>query len=159
LQIGYAVSTNREMISRIKGIGIRDTGEPDEPALRGTGSLALAAARVMLSPMVSYYVRNLVAYLQEVRDLTYKRLRAITWIRLNPLEGTYLIFPDMRASGMSSQEMTKYLLDRARIAVEPGSEFGPAGEGYTRINIGTSKNIIMEALNRMEEALKRLTIG
>ena len=159
LQIGYAVSTNRGMMRRIKGIGIRDTGKPDEPALRGTGSLALAAARVMLSPMVRYYVRSLVAYLQQVRDLAYKRLRAVTWIRLNPLEGTYLIFPDMRASGMSSQEMTKYLLERARIAVEPGSEFGPAGEGHTRINIGTSKNIMTEALNRMEEALKRLAMG
>jgi len=156
LQVGYAVATNKEMMRKIKSIGIRDTGDPDEPALRGTGSLALAAAKVTLSPNVNYHVKQLVAYLQEIRDLAYKRLGSVGWIGLTPLEGTYLIFPDLSACGMSSKEMTEHLLKRARVAVEPGSNFGPSGEGHLRINIGTSKEILTEALNRIEEALKIL---
>jgi len=154
LQIGYTVVTNREMMRKIKSIGFRDRKDSEEPALRGTGSLALAAAKVMLSSNVSYYLERLVAYLQEVRELTYKRLKAMGPITLTPLEGTYLIFPNLKAYGKTSNQMTEYLLKKGRIAVESGSEFGPAGEGHVRINIGTSKTIMSEALNRMERALQ-----
>jgi len=154
LQVGYAVATNKQLMRKLKSVGFRVTGDPDEPALRGTGSLALAAAKAMLSPTVSCYVGELLAYLQKIRDLAYRRLAVLDGIRLSPLEGTYLIFPDMTGFGMSSENMTKYLLKRGRVAVESGSEFGPSGEGHIRINIGTSTEILTEALNRIEEALK-----
>jgi len=154
LQVGYAVATNGQLMRKIKSIGFRDTGNPDEPSLRGTGSLGLVAAMVMLSQKVNYYVKGLVAYLQEIRDLVYKRLVDIGGMRLTPLEGTYLIFPNVSSFGMSSEDMTEYLLKRARVAVESGSEFGPSGEGHIRINIGTGKEILTEALNRIEGALK-----
>lgn len=156
LQIGYAVVTNREMMRKIKSIGFRDKGDSEEPALRGTGSLALAAAKALISPYVDYYVERLVSYLQEARDFTYKRLKEIGPIKLTPLEGTYLIFPDLKAYGLSSDQMTEYLLKKARIAVESGAPFGSEGEGHIRINIGTSKEVMTEALNRMEGALKAL---
>jgi bifunctional pyridoxal-dependent enzyme with beta-cystathionase and maltose regulon repressor activities len=155
LQIGYAVVTNKVMMRKIKSIGIRDTGNPDEPALRGTGSLSLAAARIMLSGRVDYYVRELVAYLQKVRDEAYQRLSKMELVRSTPLEGTYLMFPNISDYGMSSNQLTAHLLDKARVAVESGSEFGPAGEGHVRINIGTSIEILNEALIRIESALKR----
>jgi len=154
LQVGYTVATNRQLMRKIKSAGFRDTGDPDEPSLRGTGSLGLAAAMVMLSPKVNYYVKGLVTYLREIRDLTYRRLGEIGRIQLTPLEGTYLIFPNVSSFGMSSEDMTEYLLKRARVAVESGSEFGPSGEGHIRINIGTSKEILTEALDRIEGALK-----
>jgi len=156
LQIGYAVVTNREMMRKIKSIGFRDKSDPDEPALRGTGSLALAGAKVMLGPNVDYYLERLVAYLQDVRDFTYKRLREIGRIELTPLEGTFLIFPNLKAYKKSSNQLMEHLLKKGRVAVESGSEFGPAGEGHIRINIGTSMEIMTEALNRIESALKVL---
>jgi len=156
LQIGYAIVTNREMMRKIKSIGFRDKSDPDEPALRGTGSLALAAAKVMLSSNVKYYIERLVAYLQNVRDLTYKRLKEIGPIGLAPLEGTYLIFPNFKSYGKSSDQMTEYLLKKGRVVVESGSRFGPAGEGHVRINIGTSKEIMTEALSRIDGALKTI---
>jgi bifunctional pyridoxal-dependent enzyme with beta-cystathionase and maltose regulon repressor activities len=158
LQIGYAVATNRMMLNKIKNIGIRISSDLNEPALRGTGSLALAAARVMLNHRVNYYVQQLVAYLQEVRDLAYQRFSRMEWVRLTPLEGTYLIFPDLSACKMSSAKLTDYLLNKAKVAVESGSAFGPSGEGHIRINIGTSKEILTEALNRIEIALEAVRV-
>ena len=158
LQIGYAVATNKMIMNKIKKIGIRVASDVNEPALRGTGSLALAAARAMLSHRVHYYVQQLVAYLQEARDFTYQRFSTMEWVRLTPLEGTYLIFPDLSACRMSSAELTDYLLNKAKVAVESGSAFGPSGEGHIRINIGTSKEILTEALNRIETALEALRV-
>jgi len=156
LQVGYSVATNKQLMRKLKSVGFRDTGDPDEPALRGTGSLALAAAKAMLSRSVDYYVKELVAYLQEVRELAYERLAAIDGIQLNPLEGTFLTFPDMSGFEMTSERMTEYLLKEARVAVESGSEFGSSGEGHIRVNIGTSMEILTEALNRIERALKEI---
>ena len=156
LQVGYTVATNKQLMRKLKGVGFRDTGDPDEPALRGTSSLALAAAKAMLSSDVKYYVKELVAYLQSIRDLTYKRLSALEGIKLTPLEGTFLIFPDVTSLGMTSHDVTQYLLEKGRVAVESGAEFGSLGEGHIRINIGTSREIVTEALNRIERALKGL---
>jgi bifunctional pyridoxal-dependent enzyme with beta-cystathionase and maltose regulon repressor activities len=156
LQVGYAVATNKMMMRKIKSIGIRSTGDPDEPALRGAGSLSLAAAKVMLSRRVNYYVQQLVGYLQEVRDLAHQRLSRMAPVRVASLEGTYLIFPDLGAYGMSSNQLCDYLINKARVAVESGSTFGPSGEGHIRINIGTSKEILTQALNRIESALTPL---
>jgi len=156
LQVGYAVVTDKEMMRKIKAIGFRTTEDPNDGSLRGTGSLALAAAKVMLSQYVRYYVDRLVVHLHEVRDLTYTRLKAMGSIKLTPLEGTYLIFPDLSRYGLTSNQMAEHLLKKGRIAVESGAPFGPAGEGHIRINIGTSKEVMAEALNRMEGALKAL---
>jgi len=156
LQVGYAVVTDKEMMRKIKAIGFRTTEDPNDGSLRGTSSLALAAAKVMLSQYVRYYVDRLVAHLHEVRDLTYTRLKAMGSIKLTPLEGTCLIFPDISRYGLTSNQMAEHLLKKGRIAVESGAPFGPAGEGHIRINIGTGKEVMAEALNRMEGALKAL---
>ncbi len=154
LQIGYAIVTNKVMMRKIRGIGIRACDDPVESALKGTGSLGLAAAKVMLSGSVNYYARQLVKYLQEVRDLAYERLSRISLIKLTPVEGTYIMFPDLSAYNMSSRQLTDYLLNQARVAVESGALCGSAGEGHVRISFGTSKEIMNEALNRIELALK-----
>jgi len=156
LQIGYAVATNKMMMRKIKSIGIRVTDDPNEPALRGTGSLGLAAAKVMLSGRVNYYVQRVVAYLEEVRDLAYERLSRIPLVKIAPLEGTYITFPDLSAYKMSSNQLTEYLLNSARVAVESGAACGSAGEGHVRVSIGTSKDILAEALDRVELALKNV---
>jgi bifunctional pyridoxal-dependent enzyme with beta-cystathionase and maltose regulon repressor activities len=96
----------------------------------------------MLSGDVNYYVQQLVAYLEEVRDLAYERLSKMPLVKFTPLDGTYIMFPDLGAYRMSSNQLTDYILDKARVAVESGSAYGPAGEGHIRINIGTSKEIL-----------------
>ncbi len=153
LQIGYAVATNPRIMKSIRSIGIRETREETESALRQTGSLSLAAAKAMLSNKVEYYVRDLVSYLQSARDYVSEALGEMRHVRASPLEGTFLVFPDIKDYGMTSAQRTDYLLKESRIAVESGSQFGPKGEGHIRINIGTSKEILKEAMLRMNRAL------
>jgi cystathionine beta-lyase len=44
-------------------------------------------------------------------------------------------------------------LERAKVALVPGPEFGTRGAGHVRLNIGTSPEIITEAVHRMARAL------
>jgi aspartate/methionine/tyrosine aminotransferase len=76
-------------------------------------------------------------------------------------EATYTLFPDVSSYGLSSEEMARYLLEEARVAVVPGhgegfSYFGPGGEGHVRMVFCTSMGIMAEALDRVEEALNGL---
>jgi cystathionine beta-lyase len=47
----------------------------------------------------------------------------------------------------------EFLLERARVAVSSGPTFGAGGEGFVRLNFGTTPAILAEILERMSRAL------
>jgi aspartate/methionine/tyrosine aminotransferase len=100
-------------------------------------------------------------HLQKVRDYAHERLDSIDGVSCRKPEGTYALFPDVSSFGMTSEDMAEYLLNEARVAVVPGhgesfSYFGPGTEGNIRIVFSTSKEVISEALDRIEEALSKI---
>ncbi|MBQ7509560.1 MAG: pyridoxal phosphate-dependent aminotransferase [Prevotella sp.] len=67
-----------------------------------------------------------------------------------PLEGTYLPWVDITATGMSSQDYADRLLRECGVRVNPGTMYGPqTGEGYIRLNIACPRSLLMEALTRI----------
>ena len=90
------------------------------------------------------------------------RLSKMEGVRCHEPEGTYAVFPDISSFEMTSVEMTRYLLEEAKVAVVPGhgegfSYFGPGGEGNIRLVFSTSKGLVSEALDRIEKALSKLS--
>ncbi len=55
--------------------------------------------------------------------------------KVTRLEGTYLVWVDIRATGKTSAEVTDWLLKEKHILVNSGTMYGEAGEGFIRINI------------------------
>ncbi|MEI6082653.1 MAG: aminotransferase class I/II-fold pyridoxal phosphate-dependent enzyme, partial [Verrucomicrobiota bacterium] len=47
-------------------------------------------------------------------------------------KGAFYVFPDIRGTGLSSKDFSLKLLDAKKVAVVPGTAFGPSGEGYVR---------------------------
>lgn len=70
-----------------------------------------------------------------------------------PLEGTYLVWADCRAAGLSSDTLTRRLLDEGRLHVTPGSMYGAAGEGFIRLNIACPRKLLAEGLDRLKRVL------
>ena len=67
-----------------------------------------------------------------------------------PLEGTYLPWIDITATGMTSQQYADTLLNNAKVWVNPGTMYGPqSGEGYIRLNIACPRSRLLEALQRI----------
>jgi len=92
----------------------------------------------------------------------YDRRRLLVWKRLNEMglrvfkpRGTFYIFPSIKNTGLTSQEFTEKLIREAKIVVVPGNAFGKAGEGYIRISYATSYENLIEAMNRIEDFLKK----
>jgi cystathionine beta-lyase len=74
-------------------------------------------------------------------------------VRLHPPEGTYLAWLDCGALGLEPSPY-EFFLQRARVALSDGPNFGSPGRGCVRINFATSRAILGEALERMAKALR-----
>jgi len=69
--------------------------------------------------------------------------------------GAFYAFPDVRVSGMTSDQFAWTLLEEERVAAVPGPAFGLGGEGYVRMCYATAKDKIEEALERMNRFVRR----
>ena len=77
-------------------------------------------------------------------------------IRVLKPKGAFYVFPNISGTGKTSEEITDYLLDKAKIAVVPGSVFGNYGEGYIRISYANSYENLEIAMSNMKSALEKL---
>ena len=69
--------------------------------------------------------------------------------------GAFYAFPEIRQTGLSSEEFAEQLLKEAKVAVVPGSAFGEQGEGHIRCSYAASIDDLNEAFKRMKLFLKR----
>lgn len=69
---------------------------------------------------------------------------------MNLPEGAFYMFPSIKKFKMSSEEFCDRLLEKAKVAIVPGSAFGAGGEGYVRISYACSMEQLKEALTRIE---------
>ena len=70
-------------------------------------------------------------------------------------QGAFYAFPSIARSGLSSDAFAEELLYGEKVAVVPGSAFGPSGEGHVRMCYATSYEQLEEALRRIERFLQR----
>lgn len=71
-------------------------------------------------------------------------------------KGAFYAFPDIRSSGLSSEEFAERLLREQGVAVVPGNVFGETGEGFVRCSYATSVDLIEQALERIDAFLHSL---
>jgi aminotransferase len=68
--------------------------------------------------------------------------------------GAFYAFPSIRRSGLDSETFAERLLHAERVAVVPGSVFGPSGEGHVRCSYATALPQLEEALARIDRFLR-----
>jgi cysteine-S-conjugate beta-lyase len=99
------------------------------------------------------WLDEIVAYLDGTRrwlpGLLAERLPGVDY---EPGQATYLVWLDCRDLGLGD-EPAAHFLEHGRVALTSGPEFGAAGRGFARLNIGTSRAIVEEAVNRMARAV------
>ena len=93
---------------------------------------------------------------KERRDLIVTGLNKIDKIScLNP-GGAFYVFPDIRETGLTSQEFAVQLLESKGVGVCAGDDFGAAGEGFIRLCYATSQSEIKEGIKRIKEFVDEL---
>ena len=71
-------------------------------------------------------------------------------------EATYMIWLDCRKFGMNGKELQNFFVTKADVGMNEGSTFGPGGEGFMRMNLGTTHQTVMKAMEQIEKAVSTL---
>jgi cystathionine beta-lyase len=71
-------------------------------------------------------------------------------------EGTYLVWLDCRKLQLERMDLKHLMFEQARVYLDDGFIFGPEGDGFERINIACPRNVLIEALDRIRQAISRL---
>jgi cystathionine beta-lyase len=94
--------------------------------------------------------QQMLAYVEEnirfVEDYCHKHLPKIKPLRP---EASFLIWLDCRELELDHDQLIDLFVNRARLALNDGAMFGPGGQGFMRLNVGTPRSILKEALERL----------
>ncbi len=75
-------------------------------------------------------------------------------------QSSFLVWLDCRELcrklGMNHEELVDLFVNKAKLALNSGVAFGPGGEGFMRLNIGTSRETLQKAYNQLKEQLLKL---
>jgi cystathionine beta-lyase len=119
-----------------------------QPTANILGYTAMVAAYRDGGPWHEALLRYLEANRDFLADYVTANLPGITMAKP---EGTYLAWLDCRQTGIA--DPFTFFLEKAKVAFNNGKLFGAPGDGFVRLNFGTSRALLTEGLERMRKAL------
>ena len=101
-------------------------------------------------------------WLQQMRSYVWENVRFveeycskhIPQLKVYPPQASFLVWLDCQQLGLSQKELVSLFEDKAGLALNDGSMFGPGGEGHMRLNIGCPRAVLREAMKSLDEAIK-----
>lgn len=101
------------------------------------------------------WLDELLGYLEGSLDFLIRYIdERIPGISVVKSQGTYLAWLDCRSLGMDRKQLVNFMLDKARVGLNDGTEYGIDGEGFMRLNFACPRSILEEGLMRIENAVK-----
>ena len=114
----------------------------------------LAALAALTGPQD--HVAQTTARLQAKRDMVVAALGRMPGIVCPTPEGSFYVFPDIRGTGMTSQQFADHLIERHSVGVVAGSAFGDRGEGHVRLTYAAPDEVLEEGLDRIKNAVEAI---
>ena len=98
------------------------------------------------------FIPKMMARFKEKRDKIIEGLNTIPGFSCQVPKGAFYAFPNIKETGMTSQECADHLLYNAGVAALPGTAFGPYGEGYLRFSYATTLENIDAAIKEIKKS-------
>lgn len=100
------------------------------------------------------WLDQMLAYVKGNIDFTERFLQErIPAISMLKPQASYLIFLDCRKLGLSQEALVNLFVDKAHLALNDGTMFGPEGKGFMRLNVGCPRSILKQALEQLARAI------
>ena len=100
------------------------------------------------------WLEQVIGYIQENIDFVTKYLNEnIPQIKPIELESTFLMWLDCRELRLAHHKLVDLFVNKARLALNSGTMFGNEGEGFMRLNVGTPRSILQQALENLKAAI------
>lgn len=88
---------------------------------------------------------------KERRDYLVEEIGKMKHFSCKKPEGAFYIFLNIKKTGMSARDFCNFALEKVRLAMVPGTAFGPGGEGYARLSYAYSTETLHEAVAKLNE--------
>ena len=96
------------------------------------------------------YVKDNIAFTKQFVE------ERLSGVKVVETEGSYLVWLNFRGLHLSEKELEDLIVNKAKLWLDRGSMFGKSGEGFERINVACPRKTLVEALNRIENAVNTL---
>ena len=104
---------------------LQTTSSCVSPFIQRGGIAAIEGEQSSVNEMITVYRKR--------RDLLVNGLNSIPGIRCHMPGGAFYAFPNISSFGLSSENFSDMILEEAHVALLPGSNFGPSGEGFNTV--------------------------
>ena len=106
-------------------------------------------------------------WLEELKVHLYKNYEMLVrlsekypeYIKITPIEATYLAWIDCRGMQFKDRELRKFFIQEAKLGLNSGLSFGREGLGFMRLNFAVSSATMLEIIKRVDAALQRKKLG
>ena len=71
-------------------------------------------------------------------------------------QASFLVWLDFTALGLPHEKLIDFLVNEAHLAMNDGAMFGAGGEQHTRLNVGTQRAVLEQAMKQLKEAIDKL---
>ncbi len=148
LRIGAVLAPNKQHYARLFNTSLHQS------TIHGSNVLGQIAATAALRECGDW-LKEFIIHLQKMRDLCVTELNSIKGFNCISPEGCYVAFANITETGLSSEDMQKLILEKAKVSVVPGLKkwFGEGAEGYVRISFASSEYILKEAFSRIKNTI------
>ena len=145
----YAVISNDDLRQRF--YGWLKANELDEPTIFAPiATIAAYQKGEEWRKQMLAYVENNVRF---VEDYCRERIPGVRPLRP---QASFLVWLNCRGLELSHDKLLDLFIDKAHLALNDGEMFGPGGEGFMRLNVGTPRSVLRQALEQLAEAVNEL---
>ena len=101
-------------------------------------------------------VKEMFTAYNERRNVLITGLNEINGLSCYAPEGTFYAFVNIKDTGITSEELSTYLLEECKVVTVPGTAFGAQGEGYIRLSFATSLEDIKEGIRKIKRGIEKI---
>ena len=145
----YAVISNDDLRQRF--YGWLKANELDEP------TIFAPIATIAAYQKGEEWRKQMLAYVEDnvrfVEDYCRERIPGIRPLRP---QASFLVWLNCRGLGLNHDKLLELFIDKAHLALNDGEMFGPGGEGFMRLNVGTPRSVLRQALEQLAKAVNEL---
>jgi len=117
------------------------------PFIQKAGVEAIIGDQIAINKMKEEYIERC--------NILVDGLNSINGIKCVKPKGAIYVFPNVSGTGMNGEEFANFSLEKAGVALLPGSNFGEYADDYVRICYANSKKNILKAIEQLKIALHR----
>jgi len=140
-RLGISIAPKK--LTQKMGLLLETTSSCVSPFIQSAGIEALKQWFNNTYPRISLY--------EERMNLVFRKINSINKLSCIKPDGGFYLFVNIKETGLTSKDFCDYVLREAGVLLSPGDWFGEQGEGYVRIAFCQPLNILLEAMQKLEE--------